>query len=136
MHNRLLLIGGIVNLVFSLFHIALGHALISIGTFSCLSLDNRATVYTLNVQVGFTCLAFAHLCFLHRKEMLGSEVATAVLAAIAAFWVLRAVNQVVFHGLSAVDTPFWVIVCLLVSALYLVPILGKRPASPAAMPSW
>jgi hypothetical protein len=135
MNKVLLLIGGGINLVFALFHVALGQALGAQGVLSCLSPDNRATVYTLNFSVAFTCLAFAYLSLFHWKEMLGRKMGTAVLAVIGAFWVLRAVNQVVFYGLSASDTPLWTVVCLLISLLYVVPIFGKRSASPVAITS-
>ena len=135
MNKVLLLIGGIINLVFALFHVALGQALGGQDVSGCLSLDNRATVYTLNFSVAFTCLTFAYLSLFHRKVMLGMPIGTAILAVIGAFWVLRAINQVVFYGLSASDTPLWTVVSLLISLLYVVPIFGKRSASPVAMPS-
>lgn len=123
-----------MNLVFALFHVALGQALAAQEVLSCLSLDNRATVYTLNFSLAFTCLAFAYLSLFHGQELVGTRIGMAVLAVIGAFWVLRAVNQVVFYGLSASDTPFWTILCLLISLLYLVPMFGKRSASPVAIP--
>jgi fatty acid desaturase len=49
-------------------------------------------------------------------------------AAIGIFWVLRAANQVIFYGLFAPGTLFWVIFCLLVGLLYLVPTVWNRTA--------
>ena len=128
MNRILLLIGGLINLLVGAMHVSLGQGLNVSQSLSCLSLDIQATLYTLNVHVAFTCLIFAYLSFFHRKGLLLTSTGRAVTAAIALFWILRAVNQVLFYGVSASATPFWVIFCLMVSLLYVVPILWKRPA--------
>jgi Na+-transporting NADH:ubiquinone oxidoreductase subunit NqrE len=113
----------------------MGKALNSSEALSCLSVDLQATVYTLNAHLALICFVFAYLSLFQRKEMLTTRIGQAVTAAIGLFWILRAVNQVVFYGVSAPDTPFWVIVCLVVSSFYLIPIAWKRPTAPAPMPS-
>ena len=130
MNKILLLIGGIINLVFSLLHLTLGKALNWSETLSCLTLDNRETIYTLNAHLAFTCLIFAYLSLFHRKEMLATGIGRAITAAIGLFYILRAANQVIYNGLSAPGTLFGVILFLLVSLLYVIPALGKRPATP------
>ena len=129
MNKILLLIGGIINLVFSLLHLTLGKALNWSETLSCLTPDNRATIYTLNAHLAFTCLVFAYLSLFHRKDMLNTGIGRAVMAAIGLFYILRAVNQVVYNGLSAPGTPFGVILFLSVSLLYVVPTLWRRAAT-------
>jgi len=129
MNRKFLLIGGLVNLLIALMHLTLGQALDWRESLGCLSLDNRATMYTLNVHVAFTCLIFAYLSLFHRKDLLSTNTGRAVTAAFGIFWILRAANQAIFYGLSAPDTPFWVIFCLLVSLFYVVPTLRKRPAA-------
>ena len=126
MNKILLLIGGIINLVFSLLHLTLGKALNWSETLSCLSLDNRATIYTLNIHLAFTCLVFAYLSLIHRKDILNTGIGRAVTAAIGLFYVLRAVNQVIYNGLSAPGTPFGVILFLSISLLYVVPPVWRR----------
>ena len=126
MNKILLLIGGIINLVFSLLHLTLGKALNWSETLSCLTLDNRATIYTLNIHLAFTCLVFAYLSLFHRKDMLTTGIGRAITAAIGLFYILRAVNQVIYNGLSAPGTPFGVILFLSISLLYVVPTLWRR----------
>ncbi len=128
MNKVLLLIGGTVNLLFGIFHLLLGKALNWTETLSCLSLDNRATVYTLNVHLAYTCLVFAFLSLLFWKDLLSKGVGRVVTTVIGLYWILRAVNQVIYNGLSAPDTSFWVILCLLVSLLYIIPALRKQQA--------
>ncbi len=134
MNKILLLIGGIINLLFSLLHLTLGKALNWSETLSCLTLDNRATIYTLNIHLAFTCLVFAYLSLFHRKDMLTTGIGRAITAAIGLFYILRAASQVIYNGLSAPGTPFGLILFLSVSLLYVVPTLWRRPATltPAA----
>lgn len=130
MNKTLLLIGGLVNLLFGLMHFTLGKALNWSETLGCLTPDNRATIYTLNVHLAFTCLIFAYLSLFHRKEMLATGIGRAITAAIGLFYILRAANQLIYNGLSAPGTPFGVILFLLVSLFYVVPALRGRPATP------
>lgn len=131
MINKILLsIGGLVNLLFSLMHLNLGKALNWSETLSCLTVDNRATIYTLNAHLAFTCLIFAYLSLFHRKDMLVTRIGRAVTAAIGLFYILRAGNQVIYYGLSVPGALFGVILFLLVSLFYVIPVLGKRPVSP------
>jgi hypothetical protein len=128
-----LLIGGIINLLITLLHVSLGLGLDQ--SLGCLSFDTRATVHILNIHVTYTCLMFAYLSLFHRKDLLSTGVGRGITAAIGLFWVLRAADQVVFYGLAAPGTLFWVVFCLLVSLLYVVPTVWNRTAiqvAPAA----
>jgi len=130
MNKTLLMIGGLVNLLFGLMHLNLGKALNWSETLGCLTPDNRATIYTLNVHLAFTCLVFAYLSLFRRKEMLTTGIGRSVTAAIGLFYILRAVNQVIYNGLSAPGTPFGVVLFLLVSLFYVVPALRNQQATP------
>lgn len=128
MNKGLLLMGGGIHLLVALMHLALGQAFTQTETLRCLSQDIRATVYTLNVHVAFTCLIFAYVSFFYRKELISTSLGRAVTASIGIFWILRAANQLIFYGVTAPDTPFWVVFCLIVSLFYMIPTLGKRLA--------
>ena len=130
MNKTLLMIGGLVNLLFGLMHLNLGKALNWSETLGCLTPDNRATIYTLNVHLAFTCLVFAYLSLFRRKEMLTTGIGRSVTAAIGLFYILRAVNQVIYNGLSAPGTLFGVVLFLLVSLFYVVPALRNQQATP------
>ena len=130
MDKTLLLIGGLINVLFGLMHLNLGKALNWSETLGCLTPDNRATIYTLNVHLAFTCLVFAYLSLFHRKEMLASRIGKAITAAIGLFYILRAANQVIYNGLLAPGTLFGVLLFLLVSLFYVVPALRKQPVTP------
>ncbi len=135
MHKRLLLVGGILNLIFGLLHLSMGKMLNSSEALSCLSMDIQATVYTLNAHLALICFVFAYLSLFQRQDMLTTRIGQAVTSAIGLFWILRAINQVVFYGPSAPDTPFWMIVCVVVSSLYFIPLVWRRPTAPMPMAS-
>lgn len=135
MKKILILIGGIINILIAAMHMTLSQAGNWTETLSSLSLDNRATMYTLNIHVALACLIFGYVSLFHRKELLTSSLGRSVTAGIGLFWILRAVNQVIFWGSEAPDTPFWVIFCLAVSLMYIVPTFGKRSVQPIPVAS-
>ncbi len=126
MNRILLIVGGIINALFALLHITLGKAMNWNETLACLTPDNRATVYLLNTHLAYTCLVFAFLSIVFRKELTTTRIGRATTAAIGLFHILRAVTQVIYTGVSVTDAPFGVILFLLVSLLYMVPTFSKR----------
>jgi hypothetical protein len=120
MNKILLRIGGVINLLFVLFHLAMvkpiGEALAS------LSPDIRATVSTLNIHVAFILLIFAYLAIFQWRELLTTRLGNIMAIAISLFWFLRAINQVVFYGLTAAGTPLWSGLCLAFGLLHLIPV--------------
>jgi len=62
--------------------------------------------------------------------MLTTGIGRSVTVAIGLFYILRAVNQVIYNGLSAPGTPFGVVLFLLVSLFYVVPALRNQQATP------
>ncbi len=132
MNKILLIVGAVIHLFFGVNHIGLGLALGGPSPFSSLDPEGLATVLTLNMAVTVTCLIFAYLSFFHRNEVPTTKLGAGVLAGIAAFWIVRGAAQVVFYGLTAPGTLIWVVICLLVALLYVVPMFGgRRVAVPA-----
>ncbi len=123
MNKTLLRIGGAINLLFVLFHLAMAK---SIGeALAPLSPDIRATVSTLNIHVAFTLLIFAYLALFQWRDLLTTRLGNITVIAISLFWFLRAINQVVFYGLNASGTPLWSGLCLVFGLLHLIPVLRE-----------
>ena len=122
MNMILLRIGGAINLLFVLFHLAMvkpiGVALAS------LSPDIRATISTLNIQVAFTLVIFAYFAIFRWRDLLTSRLGNIMAIAISLFWFLRGVNQIVFYGLTAASMPLFGL-CLVFGLLYLIPVLRE-----------
>lgn len=122
MNKMLLRIGGAVNLLFVLFHLSMVQ---SIGeAVAPPSLDIRATVSTLNVQVAFTLLIFAYFAIFRPRDLLTTRLGNMLAIAISLFWFLRGVNQVVFYGLTAAGIPLLGL-CLVFALLHLIPMLRE-----------
>ncbi len=122
MNKILLRIGGVIDLLFVLFHLAMakpiGEALAS------QSPDIRATVLTLNIHVAFTLLIFAYLTLFWSRALLTTRLGHVTVIAISLFWFLRAINQVVFYGLTADGIPM-IGLCIVFGLLHLVPALRE-----------
>lgn len=84
--------------------------------------DIRAPVSTLNIQVAFTLLIFAYFAIFRWRELLTTRLGNIVAIAISLFWLLRAVNQLVFYGLTAASMPLFGL-CLVFGLLHLIPAL-------------
>lgn len=128
MNKVLLRIGGVINLLFVLFHLAMRKP-ISVALAS-LSPDIQATVQTLNIHVAFTLLVFAYLAFFQWHDLLTTRLGNITAIAISLFWFLRAINQVVFYGLTATGTPLWSGLCILFGLLHLIPAIREWKKAP------
>ena len=128
MNKILLRIGGGIDLLFVLFHLAMvkpiGEALAS------LSPDIRATVSTLNIHVAFTLLIFAYLAIFQWRDLLTTRLGNIIAIAISLFWFLRGGNQVVFYGLTAANMPLFGL-CLVFGLLHLIPVIRERKKAPS-----
>jgi hypothetical protein len=122
MNKNLLRIGGAFNLLFVLFHLAMvsriGAAL------PPLSSDIQATVSTWNMQVAFALLLFAYLDIVQWRALLNTRLGNITAIAIALFWFLRGLSQVVFYELTPADLPLFGL-CLLLGLLHLIPAIRE-----------
>lgn len=123
MNKALLRIGGVINLLFVLLHLAmvkpLREALASIAP------EIQPTASTLNIHVAYTLLIFGCLGIFWTRDLLTSRLGNFTVIAVALFWLLRAVNQGIFYGVSAADMPL-IGICLFVGLLHLIPVIRVR----------
>lgn len=123
MNKILLRIGGLINLLFVVFQLAMvtpiGAALVS------LSPNIQATVSTLNITVAFTLLIFAYLDIFQWRDLLTTRLGNTTAIAIALFWFLRGVSQVVFYGLTVAGVPL-ISLSLVFGLLHLIPVIRER----------
>ncbi len=123
MNKILLRIGGVINLLFVLFHIAMAKPINEV--LGPLSPEFVTTVHILNIHVAFTLLIFAYLTIFHWRDLLTTRLGNVTAIAIALFWFLRGINEIVFYGLTAPGTPLWGGLCLAFGLLHLVPALRE-----------
>ena len=123
MNKILLRIGGVIDLLFVLFHLAMAKG---IGiALAPVSADIRAIVHMLNIHVAFTLLLFAYLSFVQWRDLLTTRLGHITAIGIALFWFLRGINQVAFYGLTTPGTLMWVGLCLVFGLLHLIPVIRE-----------
>ncbi len=123
MNKILLRIGGVINLLFVLFHVAMATPINE--ALGPLSADMLATVHILNIHVAFTLLIFAYLAIFQWHDLLTTRLGNVTAIAIALFWFLRGINQIIFYGLTAPDTLLWSGLCLAFGLLHLIPAIRE-----------
>lgn len=92
--------GGIYCLILALFHLSFRTIFrwnVDLRTLSSL---NRAVVPVLNLSLTFVFFIFAWLSLVHTDELLDTPLGHALLALISLFWLFRAMQQIIFFGLS------------------------------------
>ncbi len=123
--KRYVQIGGILNLLFVIFHLSFWELFDWPQTLASLSLDNWAIMQVLNIHTAYVLGIFAILSLIFPEELLTSRLGRLMGMGIAGFWVLRAVNQAVFWNIFSINA--WIIigVCLIVALLYLGPMFAR-----------
>lgn len=99
MAETLLNIGGVFNVAFAIFHLLFWRIFRWKEELANLSFVNRAIVQVLNLCLTFVFVIFAYLSFIHPRELFAPGLGRSLVALMAAFWLLRAIEQVVFFRL-------------------------------------
>ncbi len=117
MKRILLWIGGGLNLLFFVFHLAMpgmgGWDQVLAG----LPAGFPSVIYILNASIAMTLLVFAYLSILQWKGMATTGMGRAVAIGIAAWWLARIGEGIYFDGFNAGGLVLYAI-CLAVAALY------------------
>jgi hypothetical protein len=83
---------------------------------------NRATLQVLNLSITFVFLLFAYLSLVHTNELLTTPLGRSLCGLIAAFWLFRAAQQIVFYQLKHWVSWSFLGLFLLGAALYGMPV--------------
>jgi hypothetical protein len=100
MSETLLLLGGIYNLLFAVFHLLFWRIFNWKEDLASLTSLNRAIMQVLNLCLTFVFVIFGVVSLLYPAQMVGTELGRALTVMIAFFWFLRAVEQVIFFKLK------------------------------------
>ena len=130
-----LILGGIFNIVFAVFHVLFWRLFDWKHDLASLSNINRQAMQILNICLTFTFLIFAYVSLFHTEELLTTGLGRGLVMAIAIFWFLRALEQVYFFGMRKILSVAFFAVFLLGTALYAYPwYIARSPASAYAEP--
>ena len=124
MNETVLIVGGIYNLSFAVFHLLFWKIFDWKIDLPRLKLINRAIMQVLNLCLTFVFIAFGILSLLYSAEMAQTDLGRALISVAALFWLLRAVEQIVFFGLKSWISSAFLIVfiggfCLYGAALFI-----------------
>lgn len=117
MARTFLLIGGIFNGLLAVFHVMFWKIFDWPNSLFSLSEENRAIMQVLNIHCAYVIALFAVVSIVFRNELLETKLGRFVTAAIAGFYILRAVCQLMFWG-SGTESVIAFIVLLLIAFLY------------------
>jgi hypothetical protein len=124
MPRILIIIGGIVNLLLTAFHIRLGSQIQASTSFSAC---NKALVVMLNVGSILIIAFFAVVSFVYLKDLLTTRLGKATCCFIALFYLVRGTEEFIYPPVKA-----WIlIVSMITMALYIIPLVinGRQKAA-------
>lgn len=111
-------LGGIFNIAFAVFHVIFWRLFHWKRDLASLSFINRQVMQILNLCLIFAFLIFAYISLFHTAELLDTSLGRALLLLISVFWVLRAIEQVVFFRLRRALSAAFFVIFLIGALLY------------------
>jgi hypothetical protein len=123
MKETILLIGGVICIAFAAFHLSFWKIFDWRKSLSSISQENRAIIYVLNLSVIFFLFVFAYLSIFQGNALISSLLGKTIIILMAAFWIIRAIEQPIFFGFRAKETFIIVVVCLMIGVLYIIPLV-------------
>lgn len=121
--KTLIYIGGFYNSAFAVFHLFFWKLFDWKNDLRNLTRVNRGVMQILNLCLTFVFLIFAYVSFAHASELLMSGLGKTLLFSIALFWLLRAIEQIVFFNLKTRASILFFAAFLSGSMIYFSPFL-------------
>ena len=118
----ILIIGGVFNLAFAVFHMYFWKLFRWKDELEKLHHVNRAVMQILNLCLTFLFIVFGVLSIYYRHEMVSTSLGNALLVSIAVFWILRMIEQLIFFGLKSTRSIVFTILFILGGVIYLTPL--------------
>jgi hypothetical protein len=125
MNKILIICGGVINLLLAGFHLAFWKIFDWPESLLSLSPINLGIMQVINIHLAFVVLVFAYISIIHHQELLSTKLGKSIVVSIIIFYILRAINQLVFWDIYLPDTALMVILCLVVAGIYAKPLLSS-----------
>ncbi len=119
----LIQLGGIYCLSLVVFHLLFWRLFQWHEELPRLSRLNQAIMQVLNLSLTFVFVIFAYLSLFHTQALLTSDLGQALLALIALFWFVRAIQQIMFFKLQHWISWAFLAFFLLGTGIYGLPLL-------------
>lgn len=123
--SKLILAGGILNLLFAVFHLLFPKLFNWKDELKSLNFINRNIMEVLNLCLAFVFIIFSYISIFHTDEMLNTGLGFSLTAGISIFWLLRSLEQVVFFKLKTLIS--WILLVSFITGtlLYGLPVFMK-----------
>jgi len=121
--EALLTLGGLLCIVFAVFHLFFWKLFRWNTELAKLTSLNRAVMQILNLCLTFVFVMVAYISLVHARELLTTALGQALLLLIAAFWYLRAIEQIWFFGLKKPLSLLFFLIFVMGGLLYTAPVL-------------
>ncbi|MCJ7771591.1 MAG: hypothetical protein MUP22_00495 [Desulfobacterales bacterium] len=121
----LLKIGGIYNLAFAVFHCLFWKIFKWDSELSQLNVLNRAIMQVLNLCLIFCFLIFFYISVFHTSDLLSTPLGQSILICISIFWLLRAMEQILFFKLKHWGSVVFLIIFIFGAVIYLIPVFSN-----------
>lgn len=122
-NHAVILLGGFYNIGFALFHMMFWKIFGWKTELSKLRRMNRSVVQVLNLCLTFCFIFFGCISIFQAEEMIASGLGRTFLLFISLFWLVRAVEQIVFFDFKNPTSIAMTILFLLGSCLYAYPLV-------------
>lgn len=119
--DTLIKAGGIYSFGFVVFHLMFWRIFNWGEDLESLSFLNRAIMQVLNLSLTFVFVIFGYISLFHSKELLESSLGHSLLVLIALFWLLRAIEQIMFYKLRHWGSVIFLLIFLSGAVLYGIP---------------
>lgn len=116
--THLLNFGALFHLAFVVFHLLFWKLFDWINDLKRLSYVNRSIIQILNLRLIFTFLIFAYISYFHGDELTSTKLGLVMIVAISVFWLLRAIEQVVYFGVKNIASNLLLLLFILGSSIY------------------
>jgi hypothetical protein len=122
----LIRIGGVLNVLFLLFHLAFYWLFNWKNTLSCLDLNNWGIFHALAIIADFLFLLFVVVSFFQPEKLVTETNGRRLLFFISAFYLVRIALEFILWGNQGMGSLIIVIVCAAPAVLYGLPLLRKK----------
>lgn len=121
-NHAVILLGGFYNIGFALFHLMFWKIFGWKTELSKLRRIHRSVMQVLNLCLTFCFIFFGYISIFQAEEMIASGLGRTLLLFISLFWLVRAVEQIVFFDFKNLTSIAMTILFLLGSCLYAYPL--------------
>ena len=121
--KSILVLGGIFNIGFAIFHILFWKIFRWDNYLKKLNFANKAIIQLLNVQIIYYFLFTACICFVCPTELITTKLGHAFLGGTSLFWFIRAIQQFIFLRAPDFKIHILTLLFLIGTILFALPLL-------------